>query len=132
MRKELYVGMNSNCSLFCNHCFPVLTSRKTEKIYSGFYMPVLQTFENDYHHLLVFYFFSSFFNNPFSFDSVSRQLTILVIFLRSLSTHLSSAGFSKIKHLPGTIHSQIFNKSEGGVVSLPMEARKAELGSGIK
>lgn len=64
----------------------VLISSQTEKIYFGFYMPIFQIYENYYHHLLVFYFFSSFFNNCSSFDRVSSQLTIFVMFLRSFYT----------------------------------------------
>lgn len=112
----------------------VLISSQTEKIYFGFYMPIFQIYENYYHHLLVFYFFSSFFNNCSSFDRVSSQLTIFVMFLRSfytfffiwiLQNRISSRG--KCKAISSSKSEQT-----GGVVKLPVEVRKAKSESGIK
>lgn len=110
----------------------LLADRKT---YSGCCMPILQIFETSYYHLLVFYFLSTFFNNCSSFDNIYRQLTIFVMFLRSLYTHSSSSGFSKIEHLPGAkaqLYLQAKVEQTGGVVRLPVEVRKTKSGFDIK
>lgn len=108
MCKEVYTAMNLNCSLSDNHSFLPWPLRRQKTLLCLLHANSSNTW-NYYHHLLAFYFFFSFFNS-FSFDSVSRKFTILVIFLRSLSMYISLVGVSKIKDLPGTSTQQIFKQ----------------------
>lgn len=108
MCKELYIEINLLVLYLTTitFCLYLLECRS----YSGFCVSILQIFESYSHHLLVFYFFSSFFNNCSSFDNVFRQLLSLSSFSDLFLHILLQLGFLKWNIFQGQVHSQIFKQ----------------------